>query len=72
LPEKPIDRIFEEQKGVLLAIPHVMAVALGRQKGNPCVLVFVDSRDPKLRKTILRLLEGVPVIIKYSGPVRAL
>jgi len=72
LPGKPIDRIFEEQKNVLLAIPHVVAVALGRPKGDSCVLVFVDSRDPKLREKIRRLLEGVPVIIKYSGPVRAL
>jgi len=72
LPRKSKDQIFEENRKALLAIPQVAAVALGKDEGNPCILVFVNSRDPKLKERIRGILEGVPVKIIYSGDIKAL
>jgi hypothetical protein len=68
---KTTDQVFKEQREALLAISGVAAVALGKHKGNPCILVFVNSREPRIRETIPRFLDGIPVKIRYSGSIKA-
>lgn len=56
----------------LMAVPGVVGTAEGECRGRPCILVLVDRRTPALERAIPRELDGVPVEIRETGPIRAL
>ena len=56
----------------LMAIPGVTGTAESRRGGRPCILVLVARRTPELERLIPAELEGVPVEIRETGPIRVL
>ncbi len=55
-----------------MSIPGVEGTAIGEQKGELCILVFVNEKKPELIKKIPLSLVGFPVIIQETGDIRAL
>lgn len=56
----------------LMALPGVIGTAESRCSGRPCILVLVMRRTPQLVRLIPAELEGIPVEIRETGPIRAL
>jgi hypothetical protein len=56
----------------LMALPGVVGTAEGLCGGRPCILVLVVRKTSELARAIPSKLEGVPVEIRETGPIRAL
>jgi hypothetical protein len=56
----------------LMGVPGVIGTAESRCGGRPCILVMVARRTPELERAIPAELEGIPVEIRETGPIRAL
>lgn len=56
----------------LMALPGVIGTAESRCSTKPCILVLVVRRAPELGRLIPAELEGIPVEIRETGPIRAL
>lgn len=56
-----------------LAVRGVVAVGVGQGADTaPCIVVSVESDPERIRREIPAEVEGVPVEIRVSGPMRAL
>jgi hypothetical protein len=55
----------------LMAVPGVVGAAEGELAGRPCILVLVAGRTPALLRAIPGEIEGIPVDIRDTGPIRA-
>lgn len=56
----------------LMALPGVIGTAESKCSGRSCILVLVIRRTPELEHLIPAELEGIPVEIRETGPIRAL
>jgi len=56
----------------LMALPGVIGTAESECGGRPCILVLVARRTPEVELLIPSELEGIPVEIRETGPIRAL
>jgi hypothetical protein len=72
VPGKTIEQVLNEKTDEWMAIPGVAGVATGESKGKPCIRVFTSARPQQLRAKIPPTIEGYPVIIEQTGPIRAL
>jgi len=72
MPEKTIEEIQEEHTDAWMAIPGVVGTAIGESHGKPCILVFTASNTEQVRKRIPATVEGYPVVVQYTGEIRAL
>ena len=54
-----------------MAIPGVVGTAIGQDKGKPCILVLTASNTEQIRKKIPATVDGYPVIVQYTGEIRA-
>lgn len=70
MPARPIDRVIEERGPALLEIPGVVGVAQGVENGVPVVRVWVASRGPEIERLVPADLEGHPVRLIESGPLK--
>lgn len=56
-----------------LALAGVTAVGIGRgADGDPQIVVSLAAESARIRREIPEEVEGVPVEIRVSGPLRAL
>jgi hypothetical protein len=55
----------------LLEIPGVVGVAQGAEDGRDVVQIMVERRTPALEARLPRRLEGYPVVVVESGPIRS-
>jgi len=57
-----------------MAIPGVVGVAIGlRDDGTtPCIQILVAERTRTLEERLPRTLEGHPVVVEETGPIRPL
>ena len=72
MTKKSIEQILKDKTDKWMAVPGVVGVAIGESKGKPCIRVFTSARPQQLRAKIPPTIEGYPVIIEESGPIRAL
>jgi hypothetical protein len=56
----------------LMALPGVVGTAESTCGGRPCILVLVARKTPELEHLIPAELEGIPVEVRETGPIRAL
>lgn len=70
--KRPVDAVLKEHADGLLALPGVVGVAVGKRRGAPCIQVLVAKKTVALRRRIPADLEGYPVVILETGPLRAL
>lgn len=68
-----IQEVKARHAGKLMALPGVVSVGIGRTpEGAPCIIVGLDGPRPETVKRLPQTLEGHPVLVKETGPIRAL
>jgi hypothetical protein len=72
MPAKTIEQVQQERTDEWMAIPGVVAVAVGQHEAQPCLVVLTDSNAEEVRKKIPSRVDGYPVIVRQSGPIRVL
>jgi len=72
MPSKTIQEVLKAHTPELMSIPGVVGTALGEDKGELCIKVFVIEKTPELTKKIPSTVEGFPVAIQQTGEIRAL
>jgi hypothetical protein len=58
--------VLAAHRGELLALPGVVGVGEGEERGEPCVVVLVDGAVELPTE-----LDGYRVVARGSGPLRA-
>ena len=66
-----IEQVLSAHRDSLMAVPGVVGIAIGRRQGAPCILVMVTQRTAELDRLLPRELEGYPVEVQETGPIRA-
>jgi hypothetical protein len=72
MPRKTIEQVLNERTDEWMAIPAVVGVAIGESKGKPCIRIFTSARPQQLQVKMPPTIEGYPVIVEQTGPIRAL
>jgi hypothetical protein len=72
MPTKTIEQVQQEHTEAWMAIPGVIGTAIGEHKGKPCILILTASNTEQIRRKIPATMEGYPVVVKYTGEIRAL
>jgi hypothetical protein len=72
MPGKTIEQALNERTDEWMAIPGVAGVAIGELKGKPCIRIFTSRRPDELHSKIPSTVDGYPVIVEQTGPIRAL
>ena len=73
MTERSIDEVLKDKTNEWMSIPGVEGVAIGLYKGKPCIRIFTSSNpDKQLHPKIPSTVDGYPVIVEQTGPIRAL
>jgi len=72
MTQNTIEEAYKRHSDQLMAISGVVGIAIGKCEGKPCIMVMVDKRTPELLNKIPSQLEGHPVVVQETGPIRAL
>ena len=65
---RPVKRKYSAQ---LLRQPGVCGVDINiEESGEANLTVHLDTRDPEVRATLPKVLDGFPVEYVYTGPIR--
>jgi len=66
---KTIEAVLAAHNDSLMAVPGVLATAIGRCKGAPCIRVLVSRVTDDVQRRVPSQLEGFPVQVDVSGPI---
>lgn len=69
---RPIAEVLAAHTPELMALPGVVGTAEGVHRGTPVIIVMVERRTPGPASRIPAVLEGWPVRIEVTGPLRAM
>ena len=72
MPARTIEDVLKEHTNELMSISGVVGTGQGLCDGEPCIKVFVIKKTTELLKKIPHNLEGYPVKVEETGPIRAL
>jgi len=61
---------FRDIKKVLIEIPGVVGVGLGRMNESSVIVVMLEKDDEVVRARIREFLRDIPYIIKVTGKFR--
>ena len=70
VPEREIEQVQEAYTPEWMELPGVVGTGIGRCDGTPCIKVFLVSPAPDTEEAIPDSVEGHPVEIEVTGPVR--
>ena len=70
--EKTIEQVQEEHTDAWMAIPGVVGTAIGLHEGKPCIMVLTATDTESVKEQIPSTVEGYPVVVQYTGEIRAL
>jgi len=68
---KSIAEVIREHARELMSIPGVVGAGQGLCEGKPCIKVFVIKKTPDLVQKIPDSLDGYPIMIEETGPIKA-
>jgi len=71
MSQRPIAEVLRDHTPELMALPGVIGTAQGAKDGMPVILVLVTTGSDAGHR-IPREIEGYPVVLQETGPVRAL
>jgi hypothetical protein len=74
MSRRDINLVLQEHDDELLAIPGVVGVFAGLLEDGKtqCLKVMADRKTRELERTIPKSLEGYPVVLEETGPIRPL
>ena len=55
-----------------MSIPGVVGVGQGLCEEKSCIKIFVIEKTPDMEQRISNILEGYPVVVEVTGPIKAL
>jgi hypothetical protein len=67
-----IKEVLKKHTEELMSMPGVVGTGQGLCEGKPCIKVFVIEKTPDLDQKIPKTLDGYPVVIEETGPIKAL
>ena len=67
---KTIEAVLAAHTDSLMALPGVVGTAIGLCDGAPCIRVFLADSGAAARRRIPQELEGYPVKVEVTGPIR--
>ena len=67
---KTIEAVLAAHTNSLMALPGVVGTAIGLCDGAPCIRVFLADSGAAARRRIPTQLEGYPVKVEVTGPIR--
>ena len=70
IPQRPIEQVLEQHNDSLTTRPGVVGTAIGLCDGAPCIRVFFADSASARGAGIPARLEGYPVRVEVTGPVR--
>ncbi len=65
-----IEAVLAAHSDSLMALPGVVGTAIGMCDGAPCIRVFIADASAPGRRRIPAQLEGYPVKVEVTGPIR--
>ena len=65
-----IERACAEVTRKVIGMAGVAGTAIGLKDGRPCVKVYLEREDPRLRARVPRSAGGVRVDVEVTGRVR--
>lgn len=73
-PRRDINLVLRDYDQELMAIPGVTGIFVGLLPDGktPCLKVLVLKKTPELARKIPKSLEGYPVVLEQTGPIRPL
>lgn len=74
VPKRDIHAVLRAHDQELLALPGVVGIFEGRLDDGetPCLKVMVARKTQELDQQIPKSLEGYPVVVEETGPIRPL
>ena len=72
MPDLSITEVFDANQESVMALPGVVGVGIGEQRGQPCIRVMVEIATPAVRTVIPDQFGGYTVIVDETGPITAL
>jgi hypothetical protein len=69
---KTVESVQQEHTDTWMAIPGVVGTAIGVHEGKPCITILTEVEAKQIRDQIPSTVEGYAVVIRYTGPIRAL
>jgi hypothetical protein len=69
--KRPIEEVLEAHAKELIALPGVVGAGMGSRDGQPCIAVLVSSTPAVPPRGLPTMLEGYPVVVSETGPIRA-
>ena len=66
---KTIEAVLAAHNDSLMAVPGVVATAIGRCNDAPCIRILVSRVTDDVQRRVPRQLEGFPVQVDVSGPI---
>lgn len=73
VPQRPIEDVVRDRAPELMKLPSVVGVYQGaRDDGSPVIRVMLAKDDPSTTKAVPKTLEGWPVEVEVTGPIRPL
>jgi hypothetical protein len=67
-----IKEVLKKHTKDLMSMPGVVGTGQGLCEGKPCIKVLVIEKTPDLDQKIPKTLDGYPVVIEETGPIKAL
>jgi hypothetical protein len=64
--------VKEKYESELMAIPGVVGVGIGDCNGKQCIVVLIQDRTAQTDREMPGTLDGYPVQIEVTGPIKAL
>lgn len=69
--ERTIEEVQEAYTPEWMSLAGVVGTAVGLCDGRPCIKVYADGPVEPLRERIPNEVEGYPVVLERTGPIRA-
>ncbi len=70
--ENDIHTIKHQHEAKLLALSGVVSVGIGlNQEKQPAIIIGIEREDEELRRQLPTQLDGIPVIVRIVGTVKA-
>jgi len=69
---RTIEQVQRAHMAEWMAIRGVVGTAIGRHEDKPCILILTAADTDEIRQKIPPTVQGYPVIINYTGEIRAL
>ena len=65
-----VDRAQDRLNRRVMGIKGVTGTAQGLRGGKPCIKVYLEEDDARLRARLPRSVDGVPVDVEVTGKIR--